>query len=1251
MNHRKLLTYIFILTITISIAHADLEPGDVDVHVEELTGEDVTYINPDVPKLVNLVFSFDRNAEFESISIETSEMNPSSTVEYGFVESQAEIRCEENQSTYNCRVDPAELNLEGGTSFNVTVTVEGEEVKSGEKEITFEADTENPRILDVSTQHCSDGTCYLSPRRENTVTAEMSETPSGYASSDINVEVQFQGNTFPAFCDGTVCEAPVQGFTCDDGEEEQMTVTGEDSAGNPVQEDKQVNVTCLASLPNVKDLAITPGNEELGFTNVDPIEIQAVVGSPSSPTMDMAVNATDLNGDISSSSCEPRTGSEEFECNTTINPEVPSAGTYSIPVTFSDAAGNEYREVKTVEIAEVVENVPEDEEGETLEGDIWEMTGYETDVDTLNARNMYHDRRIPVTFNLQQDSIDGLELADAEYSGTCRNIHGDTNRSDVNSIDVIDTDEDSIQTLVKLRGSGNVQDNRYEEHNRIEYECEMSMTSRDGNKIYGTPTVSNVSFDFDIEVDDHITSNVVNQINRTENTIDRQENYLKALKTSAALGESLCSMYQMAETGRAAWGYGHAALAGTNKALGGVLSGAVSSSRAGLESYGRATEKVGSKFKPVCEFMACQLDIQRKVPEFLGNPGGVLGDMPDQLDEAVPGEGWGGALDPYQSEVIAYGSACLPAITNHVIERREIQCQYHNCLNKQTNNMGIPEGICTAQKAQAQCVKTARSIENALPVVSIGNYFRNSIAQIIGNPEAALLSLGELGFEQLCESGGSASQEIYGICQGEQGRGRSSKLSDLLFDISTNVVGRIESLSGSPRIGSSSGGQQVPKSACEQMTRLEQYSGIRQSLFERRTISEGELQDLGGQTINPGTLVELDGVTGQAVMGASEIILSDKYYGKYPSKRDADSIGEIAWYNIKNGEFLGMGDEVRNREDFPDVNEQKMKEIRDDITEKLTNDIERQSIAEIDEVTSEVSTQEEKIAQRKRNLAKLEQKQKGIEQIDQQMSEASSDAERQALEEMKSKLENDIDDLQEQTAEEVEPADVEELDTGEIDISEEDLAELQARDPSPGYGEYARNFMDGVRGFSQFKTTLEAMTGADLDFFNTRDLANDIRSVSPLAEAACNTRIDPYSFDGRTDDSGVSLEDNDGVSQDAIGTSSVFLTGLKQEVPDGYEYYVSFAVNSPDQNLDVQVQLEDGTDVETITQDVLNSGETVTAPAGGSVGKTPEPAQLQRSKDYNRVCIKFLPDGSLSDYFDSTEALNNNKFCQQVVEE
>ena len=1240
MNHRKLLTYIFILTITISIAHADLEPGDVDVHVEELTGEEVTYINPGVPKLVNLIFSFDRTAEFESISVSTSEMNPDSTVEEGFVQSQTDIQCDLNDSSYNCPIEPSELYLEGETSFNVTVSVEnGGETDTDEKKISFSADTENPEVIEVSTEHCDEERCYLTPNFENTVEIKMSETPSGYRSSDLNVKVQYQGNTYPAFCEENKCEAPVEGFMCDDGEEGQMTVTGEDSAGNQVEEEKQVDVMCLASLPNVEDVEITPSNEDLGFTNVDPIEIKAVVRSPNSPVIDMEINATNLNGDVSKTSCEPREDSNKFDCEQSINPEVPETGSFDIPLTFTDAAGNRYEEVRNIEIAEVVEDIPQDEEGNTVEGDVWEMTGFESQVDTLNARNMYHDRRVPLTFTFEEDTGRDLNIADAEYNGECTNLYGDNNKSDIRDVTVIDTDEDEIYAIATIQGSGSVEDNKYEDHNNIDYECEMSITSREGNTIYGVQTISNVTFDFNLNVADHLTSNVVNEINRTENVIDGYESFLKGLKTSVILGESLCSMYGMAETGRAAWGFGHSALAVASKATGGAMEGAVQSSRSGLETYGKATEKIGSRFKPVCEFMACQMDWQRKVPEFLGNPGNVLGDMPDQLDTAVPGEGWGGALDPYKSEVIAIGTACLPAITNHVIERREIQCQYHNCLNKRVNNMGIPEGVCTAQKAQAQCVKTSKSIENALPGVSLVSYFRDRIAGIIGNPETALLSAAEMGFEQLCDNAGSASNEIWGVCQGREGYQRRSKLSDILFDISNNVIGRINSLSGTPRIGAGSqGGQQVPASSCEQMVRIENYADRRSDLFENREISEGELRNIADQTINPGTLVELDGVEGAVLIGASEVILSDKYYGKYPSSRNANSLQEIAWYHAQTGEFLGRGDKVSQNQDFPTISSEMrndMKDVREEITNNLVGDAEVKAIEETDEVMQAIDSQEEQNAEAQRA-------QQQLIKIDKALENEDNPEKRQELQEKK-------EEYQQQAAQEVEPAEVEELDTGEIDMSEVEIQELKASEPSPGYGDYAKEFMDGVRGYSTFKHSIEALTGADLDFFNTRDLANEIRSYSPLAEAACDTRLNPHGFDGRADDSGASLEEEGG--QDPIGTSSVFLTGMKQQVPDGYEYYISFAVNSPKENLDIRLVLENHLGTEIITQDVLNGEEVMTAPAGGSVGKTPEPAQIVREEEFDRVCIEFLPDGSLSDYFDSTDAITNNKFCQEVVKE
>ncbi|MFT4311275.1 MAG: hypothetical protein ACMXX7_01465 [Candidatus Woesearchaeota archaeon] len=717
------------------------ETVNVENAILEWAGQEIKIVGvrTDPFLIANLRFNLTTQANLENIAVDITSLNQQLTYQQEYSNKQAS--CTKTDDKYECIVTGVRLYMEQSSDKIIRIKSNEEEIATKTLDITL--DNSNPTVNSITTENCHDGTCFISPGVTQRINIALSGSQAGFSlRNNIFLRIGTQQNIGVVNCEENECLAITTIQQCPTTGGGQITARLEansrDDAGRRITNDYSTTLRCDPNPPQIQDVTITNQEGSQIIADSDTLRINMNIRETASRKLTIQVNSEMFEETIERE-CE--SSESEFICTIDIEQTKTTPGVHNLQIRVRDLAGN----TATTNI-----QIPRIYEETDREIDFWNVQNVRLSSSSINIRNLAYTRQVygQITLNTNQN----VKIHDAT-ARSCEPTHERYGEpGNIDSIRVINFDDQNLYVTFNVQEYGTIDNNRYEDINRLEFSCLIDINSRTDTRIYSVPEQQNVTISISLRKDRTLDGfareerqKVQEEFERERQNLGRIIQNINTLKAACEIGNAVMGM----NAAMAAVSNIFSLAAGTISWVPGVGQSTVQAAdglEVTVESTSTATTGVMGTFMAACKLVMCEESFTEQIFERLdadiitditqfryldGIPG--LGEIADYgLGYENPSD----ILNPYRSEYVAWTQMCIPAILHHREERLLTKCEYADCLSHGIENMGMSVTECAYNKAYSDCLRTASNIVNAFPATAIVQEAGQVISGILRDPIA-----------------------------------------------------------------------------------------------------------------------------------------------------------------------------------------------------------------------------------------------------------------------------------------------------------------------------------------------------------------------------------------------------------------------------------------------------------------------------------------------------------------------------------
>ncbi len=739
MINNKILLLILVLPLLLGFSFES-----VDL---KFNGNSVEYISQDHPPMsAFLIVSFEGDYEVRASDV-------SSVFLYG---SLSLPNCDTEDDVTTCRssMAPLRINLENPEiEFEITNETHTETLRHTLGISFYNAE---PEVESITINGCEED-CFVTPELLTPVEVVFRGSTVGFDNSRVAIATPGV-NPRGGVCQGSTCQFYIRP-DCVSGNVQRITLpsffnglrTNMDDAGNLVDLNFEKEYTCDDEPPVIESVEFyaEDGTDIIAIN--DRFYARINVTEEWSNRLNITIDTTSLGGGTANTICT--SSDQHFSCPVQLRASVTRSGDYELPITVTDAAGNQDSNTSSVFIYGTDDTRP----------DFWSNPSLTLSSNYINTDNLIFSREIFSTLKLEGPS--DVSLLDAKL-GSCKPQDENSGRDGmISNFRVLTVDQDTIYFKFTMRQAGRGDTNIYADFlaggahssGRIIFDCEAELYSRDQSTIYRIPEKENFTVRINLERGEHLGNKIQEEIEHSERRVSNWASLATTIDILELTAGKLCESARAANT----------AAAGLSTATAGVsfaaqvytpLEPTAQTMSAGASRTVEFTERYSGFVNTLCRAYSCQPP--GPVAAVLGAPDDLLDNIPggNYVTETFGMDSMMSAMNPYNSELVAMAFSCMPAIRHHITERMSIECSYQECLSAGVGLMGQSVSTCREQKSYSHCVRNTDSITKALPPVAFLDEVNNRLNMLANDPIAA----GTFLTTQLCGVLGSFSS-IQGI--------------------------------------------------------------------------------------------------------------------------------------------------------------------------------------------------------------------------------------------------------------------------------------------------------------------------------------------------------------------------------------------------------------------------------------------------------------------------------------------------------
>lgn len=789
---KKIKTLFLIILVLILIAPAlSLEVNSAWL---EWRGETIEVVGerPQPPIIANLRFSLQEIEEVQRIVVDARELNIDirSQNEFGYDSLEVLPRdCTLIDERYECIIRGVRVYLEESNPFiKFDVTTQDGEITPSTTELQLTIDNSKPEVVSIRKENC-DENCMVAPNIAQKILIETTGSSTGFSR---NNNVFFRvGNRYSAVssCEDNICEGFITP-SCTSGQTVNLQITANqgdpnqpsrDDAGIRLEGLRQQSFICDGVAPEITNFTIlNEAGSEIVSTEDRPtirLEIEDRIANQLIITANL--ESIGLN-DTLKTTCTDKVDNT-FVCTKSLDP-IPSSGTYTIPITVQDNAGNVANKDIRISIRAIDDS----------EVNFWSVNEVILSASSINKRNLAYARDIFAEVELRANNPQ-ITINTISLDETCTPLEGNRNygvQGDIFGHRLVENADIGFISRFSVReyGENYVFRNRYENVSQLRFHCPVTITSKSPQRIYTHEEKYNYTVVINLRDEPGISGSIKQEIERVENNFNSfDDGVWGTFRRGVSMANTGCELASISSLVFQTLGITFAARETLLLPVVPGYQASLEAERELLQTQQQLKETMLEPVQTLCKYLTCQ----ENPLEWLSNTAGVGSDAYEQLITQGPiadamnslvdfdsigqtirggGSSLGhvieqdapsvsDVLNPYKSEYIAWASLCAPAIMHHQEEKMAIQCTYAECLSRGVGQLGMTVNDCKMQRDFSECVREWGSILDAfLPTAMIREY-TGIITNILSDP---VVLFGSGGLAVVCNAIPAGAG--YGVC-------------------------------------------------------------------------------------------------------------------------------------------------------------------------------------------------------------------------------------------------------------------------------------------------------------------------------------------------------------------------------------------------------------------------------------------------------------------------------------------------------